>query len=261
MAGMIDQRPALLATLRGCPLSVLMCLMLYPDRGLGTMEICQLTRWSAGPVTAGLRLLARQGLAQNHGLYNAWMLTLQARQLVLDEQPRQNGNAILALESHSSTRECYSSIPECYSSTPDVVVSSSSYDPDLDPEELPTTNQPPPPRESHSSTPDAETAIPAAAQNLVGYLVNECGAAPSRARCTVRAAMALGADVDDLRGWAETYLSYCATPNGRSINNPGAFICSRLACKTPPPAWYKPREEQPGNRRFIEGEYADCINH
>ncbi len=72
--------------LKGAPASIILAMLLMPEQvGVGTMELTTMTGYGKDAVRRGLRTLETIGMVQKIGRYNGWVLTAQARQLVLGE--------------------------------------------------------------------------------------------------------------------------------------------------------------------------------
>jgi hypothetical protein len=73
---------ALVRTLKGAPLSVLFALF-FANQPVGEKWLVEVTGYSVITVRRGLEYLAEIRLVQRNGRYSAWILSGQARQLVL----------------------------------------------------------------------------------------------------------------------------------------------------------------------------------
>ena len=82
---MVDERSTVLRALKGCPLSIVMALLLYrtDNRALGPTHLAAITGYTRKTVSAALAVLAEMGLAQRHARYTGWTLAEHTRQLFL----------------------------------------------------------------------------------------------------------------------------------------------------------------------------------
>lgn len=80
---MLDHRSTMLRAIKGAPVSIVLALMLYPERSLGPAQLAALTGYSRNTIASALQVLAELGLAQRHARYSGWRLTLATQQLFL----------------------------------------------------------------------------------------------------------------------------------------------------------------------------------
>lgn len=83
----MDQRSTitLIRALKGAPWTILIALLAFPDRPLGTTDLVRITSYSDKTVKKALDALSDQQLAQRHGRYHGWTATHRCRQMILGE--------------------------------------------------------------------------------------------------------------------------------------------------------------------------------
>lgn len=211
----------LLRSLKGAPISVLMALLFHPAQSLGVAHLSRLTGYSDKPVAQALRLLADLQLAQNHNRYRGWVATTHVRQLILGETE----NLRLAPSSSSS-------------------IGQRPFPPEPDP--TTTTTQP---RETEN------LRLPSAWAHIAQTLVHRCTTPTHRATAAATAAMHRHDDPDHTLWQLLRWLSYCRSDDGAGINNPGAFIATRIEQDIPCPDWHRPTMGTDLHREISRLEY------
>jgi hypothetical protein len=178
------------------------------------MQLSVMTGYYKEAVHIALLALAQMGLAERRGRYDAWQLTIAARQLPLFTQAQLEGD------------DGNSTLPSCEGGKPTLPLSSSSSDGCccsvqqqqlLLPGEGGKSTLPPPPS---TLSPDAT--------DVAELLVRHAACPRVRAQESVARAVQLRhvAKVE-IEFWR--WLAYCNSEAGRGINNPGAFIAAKLA--------------------------------
>jgi hypothetical protein len=71
-------------------------------------------------------------------------------------------------------------------------------------------------------------------------MTDRCATPPDRAARALKAAHDAGHQPARVRWDILRWLSYCQSAHGASINNPGAFIATRIQENVPCPDWHKP---------------------
>lgn len=224
-------------TLKGSGLSCLFVMLALPQ-AIGPKDLSAITGYDRKSVTKGLDKLAALGLAENHGRYNSWSLTVQGYQLALFN-PR---NPDLALNGKNNGSEG-EKLPLEGENFPLPLRSSSSY---LNTESLNTESL----KQLLPTPSDAEKLpLPPEAGRLTEILICRCGCPTKRARQAVKAALAsddapIVIEIDILR-----WLAYCQSERGQSIQNPGVFIASKIEKAEPCPEYFK---VEPGSELDLE---------
>lgn len=213
---MLDQRAVILRSIKGPAASILLALLSNPNRSLGNTELCTLTAYTDKSVTAGLRALDALGLVQRHARYRGWAPTTLTQQLVLpvDNSP-----------------DPVDSEPETLRLPPRS--GSSIY---------PSPALPPPDEEATTTLPaqsEPETfRLPPRSSRLERDLVQHCAIAPPNAHRIALAGLQAGHSPEYQRYHALRWLAYATDGSRPQINNPPAFVASKLTANVPSPNWY-----------------------
>lgn len=197
----------LLRTLKGPPIAVLFALLLHPGAALGATRIARITGYTDKPVSQALQLLADLQLAQNHGRYHGWLATAYVRQLILGEY----------------------ALPEVGESETFRLPPSSSSSIEDDPF-----------RPGTHSTTTTTPALESEYLRLAKLLIDRCATPTAPAHAAATACQAREDDADYSEWVILRWLSYCNSDDGAGINNPGAFIASRLQQNIICPDWHRP---------------------
>ena len=222
----MTQSIELIRAIRGAPLTVLAVLLLNRERAIGAQEIVTATGYSAPTVTSALHTLQALNLAQNHARYKGWQPASHVRQLVL-------GETAPAAEDRGATVEVEAK-NFCLPSG-----SSSSHDHDLDLDRR---------SDQQLLQPDEakNVCLPEEWQELVRLLVERCGAPSAAARRAIVQAYQAEYFPAYVHYEILRWLAYCLSDHGKSINNVGAFVASRIAKDLPCPEWFHPSGDELG---------------
>jgi len=262
----LQQRKMLVRSLRGAPWTVLMAMLLLPGPH-GVSTLCEATGFSDKTVSRALGDLESLGFVQQHGRYVAYILTAQARQLMLWDTEKirlpieAEGEPVedapdsetenLRLEEEEAAPETVadpgrrkkSVSPSSSSCSPTTGVGSHAS-------KTTTTTTP-------NDSPDPQALDPPA-EKALGYLL-EVAVPRQRALHAIQAALRRGWDGEQVLDCVAGWLDYAESPEGASIRQPGFLALKRLQTLQPAPA---PAEQaQPTTADYIAAAYERVVRH
>lgn len=216
---------------------VLLAFLMWPGQGLGNKALRARTGLSKRTITDALDALGALGIIQQHARYSGWLLTSQARQMLLGEGTLDQIGTDDPLAGASGPYQPALVQPGGAKSIPPGSSSSSCYKGGslLSPQETTTTTA-----GGAKSIPPVGTKLPADWRHLADLLVERCATPERLARKAVQAAH----DRDEFPGYVRfqilRWLSYCTSDDGRGIDAPSVFIPSRIEQGIPCPKWHRP---------------------
>jgi hypothetical protein len=227
-------------TLKGSPLTVLFAMLLL-RRPLGVTELETITGYDRKTVRKGLKTLQGLMLVTQTQRFFGWQLTDRGYQLPLIglealSLPDSSEAEILPLDPRSSSYLNSISIDQYHMS-------------------LNGANQ------QQLPLPNEGEFLP-----LVNLLTDRCGSPPSNAKKAITVALArdspLNIEVQILR-----WLAYCQSKRGRTIQNPGIFIPTRIEQGISAPPDFEPTgqigeeiKRLTANCTFCDNQATDFIN-
>lgn len=217
----MDERQVtvMVRSLKGAPASIVLAMLLLPPgAALGATQLARMTGYSDKPITQALQILTEMGLMQQHKRYSGWMLTVDARQLILGEM-----TPTLTEDGESEKFR----LPCSCSSYNYTESESENF-------RLPTET-------TTTTTGESEIfRLPPEWEEALDMLINRCGCPGQTAKPAIQAAVERK-ELPAFVMWNMLrWLAYSLdTRRGNGIKNPPIFVASKVRSGELCPEWFE----------------------